>query len=116
MARKRQNLATVRPMVLVLCAALFAWGLHGKLAVHKASNPSHPRSVIKLIEDNDTRRLAVSSPVALRSPFLDSAGFATDDSLPRLFVSRIQQMHKPAPAAGPSHTYALRFRPPPSTI
>ena len=46
MTRKRQGPAAVRFVVLVLCAALCAWGLQAKLPGYKASNQfprrSHP--------------------------------------------------------------------------
>ena len=116
MERKRQNPAAVRSVVLVLCAALFAWGLHSKLSGYKAPNQSHPKSVVKLIQDDETRRLAVSAPVAPRGPFLDSSDLAAAYSQPRLIVHRIPLARKPEPDSDPSHTYALRFRPPPSTI
>jgi hypothetical protein len=116
MARRKQSLARVRFVVLVLCAALFAWGLHGKLSGYKAPNQSHPKSAVKLIQDDQTRRLAGSAPVTPRSSFLDSANLAAVYSQPRLIAGRIQQVHKPAPDSAPSHAYALRFRPPPSTI
>jgi len=116
MARRRQGPAPVRFVALVLCAALFAWGLHGKLSDYKAPNHSHPKSGVKLIQDDQTRRLAVSAPAAPRSSFLNSADLAAVYSQPRLIVGRIQQVHKPAPDSAPSHTYALRFRPPPSTV
>jgi hypothetical protein len=116
MARKRQSSAAVRSVVLVLCVALFAWGLHGKLSGYKAPDQPHPKSVVKLIQDDQTRRLAISAPVAPRSPCLDSADLAAVYSQPRLIGGRIQQVRKPAPDSAPSHTYALRFRPPPSTI
>ena len=116
MARKRQSSAAVRSVVLVLCVALFAWGLHGKLSGYKAPDQPHPKSVVKLIQDDQTRRLAISAPVAPRSPCLDSADLAAVYSQPRLIGGRIQQARKPAPDSAPSHTYALRFRPPPSTI
>ena len=115
MTRKRQGPAAVRFVVLVLCAALCAWGLHGKLSGHRAPNQSHPKSVVKLIQDDQTRRLAVSAPVAARSPFLDSADRSAVYSQPQLIVGRIQQVRKPASDSAPSHTYALHFRPPPST-
>lgn len=116
MARTRHRPVAVRSVVLILCAALFAWGLHGKLSGYKAPNQSHPKSVVKLIQDDQTRRLAVSGPVAPRTPFLGSADLAAVYSQPRLIVRRIQQVRKPAPDSAPSNTYALRFRPPPSTI
>ena len=116
MARKRQSPAVVRSVVLVLCVALFAWGLHVKRSGYKAPDQSHPKSVVRLIQDDQTRRLAVSAPAAPRSSFLNSADLAAVYSQPRLIVGRIQQVHKPAPDSAPSHTYALRFRPPPSTV
>jgi hypothetical protein len=116
MARKEQSPAVVRSAVLVLCATLFAWGLHGKLSGPKAPNQSHPKSVVRLFQDDQTRRLAVSAPVAPRSPFLVSADLVAVYSQPRLIVSRIQQVRRPAPYSAPSRTYALRSRPPPSTI
>ena len=116
MARKRQSPAVVRSVVLVLCVALFAWGLHVKRSGYKAPDQSHPKSVVRLIQDDQTRRLAVSAPVAPPNQFLDSADLAAVYSQPRLIVGRIQPVRKPAPVSAPSHMYALRFRPPPSTI
>jgi hypothetical protein len=116
MARKKQSPAAVRSVVVVLCAALCAWGLHGKLSGHRAPNQSHPMPVLKVIQDDETRRLAVSAPVRPRSPVLDSADLTAVYSQPRLIVDRIQSVRKPAPDSAPSHTYALRFRPPPSTV
>jgi hypothetical protein len=116
MTRKRQSPAALRSAVLVLCAALCAWGLHAKLSSYKAPNQSHPMSVLKLIQDDETRRLAVSPPIRPCSPFLDSADLTAVYSQPRLIVTRIQSVRIPAPDSAPSHTYALRFRPPPSTI
>jgi hypothetical protein len=116
MARKKQSPAAVRSIVLFLCAALFAWGLHGKLSGYKTPNQSHPKSVVKLIQDDQTRRLAVSAPVESRSPFLDFADLAAVCSQPQLIAGRIQQVRKPALDSAPFHTNALRFRPPPSTI
>jgi hypothetical protein len=114
MARRRQSSTVPRSVVLVLCATLFAWGMSGKLSGYKAPNQSHPKSVVKLIQDDQTRRLAVSAPVAPRSPFLDSADLAALSSPPRLIVGRIHHIHKTASAS--SYTYALYHRPPPSTI
>ena len=116
MARKRQSPAAVRSVVLVLCVALFAWGLHSKLSGYKAPDQSHSKSVVKLIQDDQTRRFAISVLVAARHPSLDSADLSAVDNQPRLMVGRIQQVRKPAPDSDPSHSYALRFRPPPSTI
>jgi hypothetical protein len=116
MARKRQSSAAVRPVMLVFFAALLALGLHGKLSGFKAPNQSRPKSVVMLIQKDETRRLAVSAPIAPRSPFLDSADIAPAYSRPRLIGGKIRLVSKPAPYSAPSHTYALRFRPPPSTI
>jgi hypothetical protein len=116
MARKRQIPAAVQPILLVLCAALFACGLHGKLCSYETPNQSHPKSVVKLIQDDETRRLAVSAPFAPYGPFLDSADLVAVYSQPLLMVDRIQLVRKRAPDSAPSHTYALRFRPPPLTI
>jgi hypothetical protein len=116
MARKRQRPAAARCVVLVLCAALFAWGMYGKFSGDRAPKQSHPKSVVKLIQDDETRRLAVFAPVAPRSLLLDSADITAVHSQPLLIVDRIQLVHEPAPDSPPSHTYALRFRPPPSGI
>jgi len=116
MARKGQSPAVVRPVVLVLCAALLAWGLLGKLSGSNAPNQSHPKSVARLSQDDQTRRLAVSTAVAPHSLFRYSGDLVAVYSQPRLTVSRIQQVRRPAPDSAPSHTYALRLRPPPSTI
>jgi hypothetical protein len=116
LARKRQSPAAVQSVVLVLCVTLLAWGLHSKLSGNKAPDQSHSKSVVKLIQDDQTRRLAISALVAARNPFLDSADLSAVHPQPRLMVGRIQQVRKPAPDSDPSHTYALRFRPPPSTI
>jgi hypothetical protein len=116
MARKRRSPAGVRSVVLVLCAALLAWGLHGKLSGYKAPDQPHPKSAVKLIQDDQTRRLAVSAPVAPPNQFLDSADLAAVYSQSRLIVGRIEQVREPASDSAPSRTYALRFRPPPATI
>jgi hypothetical protein len=116
MARKRQSPAVVRSLVLVLCAALFAWGLQGKLFGNNAPNPSHLKSAVKLFQDDQTRRLTVFAPVAPRSPFPDSADLAAVHSQPRLIVGRIRQVRNPASDSASCRTYALRFRPPPSAI
>ena len=112
MARKRRTPA----VVLVLCAALFAWGLLGKLSGYTAPDQSHHESVVKLIRDEQTRRLAVSVPAASANPFLGSPDLAAVYSQPRLIMGRIQHVRKSAPDSTPSYTYALRFRPPPLTI
>jgi hypothetical protein len=119
MARPIQSSAVVRSLVLVLCAALFAWGLHGKLSRYHAPNQSHPKSAIKLIQTDPkdpTRQFTASAPVAARSPFLGSPDLAAAYSHPRWIVDKIQQARKPAPRSAPSHTYALQFRPPPASI
>ncbi|MGA2051343.1 MAG: hypothetical protein ABSG96_26955 [Terracidiphilus sp.] len=116
MKRSGQSAAAVRFVVLVLCAALCAWGLQAKLSGYKASNQSHRKSVVKLIQDDETRRHAFSAPVAAPSPFLHFADPAAAYSQSQSFVDRIQLACKPEPDSAPSHTYALRFRPPPSTI
>lgn len=117
MAIKIQSPAALRSVVLVLCVALVAWGMHGKLSGYKAPNPSQPKSVVKLMQDDLTRRIAVSSaPVIHSSPFLASADLGSVYAQPRLIVDRSPQVRKPAPDSAPSHAYALCFRPPPSTI
>lgn len=116
MGRKRQSPAAVRSVVLVLCVALLTWGLHGKLSGYKAPNQPHPKSAVTLVQDDQSRRLAVSAQVAPPNHFLNSADLAAVYSQPRLIVGRIQNVREPAPASAPSRTYALRFRPPPSTI
>jgi hypothetical protein len=116
MARKRQSPAAMRSVVLVLCATLFAWGLHGKLSGSNAPNQSQSKLVVKLLQDDQMRRLAASAPVAPRSPFLDFADLVAVYSQPRLIVSRTQQVRRPAPESAASLSYSLHFRPPPSTI
>jgi hypothetical protein len=116
MARKRQSSAVTRPIVLVLCAALFTWGLQSKLSSYKAPNQSHTKSVVRLLQDDQSRRLAASGPVAPRSPFLRIADLVAVYSQPRLIVSRTQQVRRSAPDSAASRSYSLHFRPPPSTI
>jgi len=97
MARKKQSPAAVQSAVLVLCAALFAWRLHGKLSGDKGPNQSHPKSVVKPIQDDETQRLAVSAQDAPRSPLLDSVDLAAVRSQPRLIANRNWSVRKPAP-------------------
>ena len=116
MATRRQGSTAVRSVVLVLCATLLAWGLNCKLSGYKAPNQSHPKSLVKLIQDDQTRRLAISAPAASRGQFLKSADEAVLHFPPRLILGRIHQIHKTASASASSHAYALHHRPPPSTI
>jgi hypothetical protein len=114
---KKQTPATLRSIVLVLCVALVASGLHSKFSGYTASNHTHPKSVNKLMQDDLTRRIAVSSaPVAHANPFLNSADLVAVYAQPRSIVGRSPQVPKPRPDSAPSQTYALRFRPPPATI
>jgi hypothetical protein len=116
MASERQRPAVLRSVVPVLCLALVAWGLHGKLSGYTTPNRSHPKPVVKLMQDDLTRRIAISSaPVIHSSPFLASADPGSIYAQPRLIADRCLQVRKPAPDSGPSQAYALCFRPPPST-
>jgi len=116
MATRRQSSTAVRFVVLVLCGALLAWGLSCKLSGNKAPNQPHPKSVVKLIQDDQTRRLAVSAPGASRGQFLKSAGEAVLHFPPRPILGRIHQIHKTVSASAFSYMHALHHRPPPSTI
>ena len=115
MARKKSSAAAIRSVVLILCAALLALGLCGKLSAYKDPNQSHLKSIVKLMQDDETRRVSVSAPVAHGSPLLDFADLAVVYSQPRLIGDRIQRAYDPTSDPSPAQAYALHFRPPPST-
>jgi hypothetical protein len=115
MARRQISIA-VHSIALLLCATLFAWGLNGRLSGYKTPNQSHQKLVVKLIQDEHTRRLAGSTPIAPRGPMLNTAAQAALHSSPRLIVGSFHQIHEVASASAFSCSYALYRRPPPSAI
>lgn len=114
MTSKEQAPTAARFVVLVLCVALFACGLHGKSFGNKAPNHSHRKSLVRLVREDPTRQLAPSASVASRNPFLDFADLTAIYSQPRSITGRIQQVRESVPLPTPSQNYALHFRPPPS--
>jgi hypothetical protein len=42
--------------VLILCFAVFAWGLQYKLSLYKTAHPIHPTNVAKLIQGEQRHR------------------------------------------------------------
>jgi hypothetical protein len=104
----------LRIALLVLAAAVFAWGLQYKLSLYDASSHSHPLSVAKLIQGEQTNKKIASIQVRIRD---GSSHFSLDSNLsavrPPIMVRRNRQADKmicPSIMFVPS---SLFFRPPP---
>ena len=100
--------------LLILAAAVFAWGLQYKLSLYEAPSQSHPVSVAKLIQGEQTNKKIASIQVRIREW---SSQFSLDSSLhifrPPLIVRRnrlVDMFVYPSIMFVP---FFLFFRPPP---
>jgi hypothetical protein len=117
MSKKKQSHIALRPIVLLLCVSIFAWGLHAKLSAYKSPERTHSRPVAKLVQDDPAaKRLILSESLSRRSDLLPAAALATFTVAPRLVVQEIAFQCEPARSSLVAFAYALRFRPPPSAV
>jgi hypothetical protein len=49
-SQERRGLCILRVAMLILCFAVFAWGLNYKLSLYKTAHPIHPSTVAKLMQ------------------------------------------------------------------
>jgi len=111
---RRQNSLTVSLLVCCLSAAIVAWGIQAKLSRYTVSAHSHPKSVAKLIQDEQA-----SKKIAIRSEDLRGAlQLPIDNAVARLNARRMVRpslrIQQPVRSSIPFYPHALRFRPPPS--
>ena len=111
---KRQASPILRIALVILAAAVFAWGLQYKLSLYDAPSHSHPVSVAKLIQGEQTNKKVASIQVRIRDW---SSQFSPDSELSAfrspVIVRRNRQVAK---LVNPSIMFipsALFFRPPP---
>jgi hypothetical protein len=111
---KSQASPLLRIALLILAAAVFAWGLQYKLSLYEAPAHSHPVSVAKLIQGEQTTKKIAS--IQVRIPHWTSQ-FSLDSNLytfrPPIIVRRNRQVDK---LVSPSIMFVpcvLFFRPPP---
>jgi hypothetical protein len=117
MSKKKQSHIALRPIVLLLCVSIFAWGLHAKLSAYKSLERTHSRPVAKLVQDDPAaKRSLLCQSVPRRGDLLPAAALATFTVAPRLVVHRNVYRREPAPSSLAAFAFALRFRPPPSAV
>ena len=111
---KSQASPLLRIALLILAAAVFAWGLQYKLSLYQSASYSHPISVAKLIQGERTNKEIASTQVRIRD---SSSQFSLDSNLPTfrppIIVRRNRQVDK---LVYPSIMFVpcfLFFRPPP---
>jgi hypothetical protein len=116
--KKRRTSAALRLFVPILGAAIFAWGLHGKLALYKALSPSRQVSIAKLIHDdaNDRRVYYPLEPLHRGSFFPTAISGALEPFSPQRIVRRNRQVRRLVLSSIPFYPNALLFRPPPSIV
>ena len=100
---------------LILCVAVFAWGMQYKLSLYSQPSSSHPKSVAKLFTDNQVSKKSILPHSSDRDfgpkiafwaalvLFVLAAVVVPHRQASKVFVSSIS-----------SRSYALFFRPPPS--
>lgn len=100
--------------MLILAASVFAWGLQYKLSLYQSESHSHPLSVAKLIQGEQTNKKIASIQVRICDW---SSQLALDSNLstfrPSIIVRRNRQVDElvhPSIMFIPSNLF---FRPPP---
>jgi hypothetical protein len=111
---KSQASPLLRIAIIILAAAVFAWGLQYKLSLYQSGSHSHPISVAKLIQGEKTNKKIASIQVRLHdwsSQFFLDSNLLT--FLPPIVVRRNRLVDK---IVYPSIMFVpcvLYFRPPP---
>jgi hypothetical protein len=112
---KRRSSAGLKAFSLVLCAAVFAWGLQFKLSLYQTSHKIHPVSVAKLlVSEPGNKKSCAIGPGERRAAQQLPAYSAVALFQPAFIVCRNRQVHKLVRSSIPSYPHALLFRPPPS--
>ena len=111
---KSQASPLLRIALLILAGAVFAWGLQYKLSLYHSESHSHPISVAKLIQGEQTNKKIASVEVRIRNW---SSQFSLDRNFPAfrppITVRRNRHVDK---FVYPSIMFVpcfLFFRPPP---
>ena len=111
---KSQAPPFLRIALLILAAAVFAWGLQYKLSLYQSGSQSHPVSVVKLIQGEQTNKKIALIQLRIR---LWGSGLSLDRSFstyrPPINVRRNQQIDKPMFPSIMFVPCTLFFRPPP---
>jgi hypothetical protein len=117
MTARRQVSTTLRGFVLFLCAAIFAWGLHGKLTLYKAPTSARKVSTVKLMRDDEVVKKFFVFQLSHSNSDVQLADQAPIRSFPPRFrAHRISLPDKQVLRAIPFYPHALLFRPPPSIV
>jgi hypothetical protein len=114
MSMKRRTTPSLTLIVLVLSAAVFAWGTQSKLSLYQRPSPSHPISVAKLLPDDQASKKGGLPHSNLRKIEAELPVFAAVvlTACPVDIAKRGQASGVVLPAISP-RSYALFFRPPP---
>jgi hypothetical protein len=110
----RQNSAGFRLFALFLCVAVFAWGLQAKLSQYKTSKASHPVTVAKLLQPEQSNKKSSAIAPADRGGTVQLVIYSTVILFkPRIIACRDRQVQRIIPSAIQSCSHDLLFRPPP---
>jgi hypothetical protein len=110
----RQNSAGFRLFVHILCVAIFAWGLQAKLSQYKTSKASHPVTVVKLLQPEQSNKKTSAIAPGERSGSVQLVIYRTVILFkPQIIACRDRQVRKSVSSAIPSYPHDLLFRPPP---
>lgn len=99
--------------MLILAAAVFAWGLQYKLSLYEAPSHSHPVSVAKLIQGEQTNKKSAAIQVRIRDW---SSAFSLDSNLQTFRPPVVRRNRQADKLVRPSIMFfpsLLFFRPPP---
>ena len=101
--------------LLLLGAAVFAWGTQSKLSLYQRPSPFHPLSIAKLLSDNQANKKGCLPRPSERKVASDLSLLAAVVLISKAAATpRSRQASTVVVPAIPSRTYALFFRPPPT--
>jgi len=115
--KRRRYPVALQALAILLCAAIFAWGLHVRLSAYRMPTRTHQAWMTRLIQnDNDskTRKVIASVTARLQYDPMRLALFAAIASAqPAGELSHASQVQSAPPKRRVLLTCSLFFRPPP---
>ena len=108
----------LRIFALLLCGAVFWWGLEAKLSQYKEPTASHLETVAKIIQDGQLNKKNIGEVRLVdrrceSQHAIDSVAFFLG---PRFVANRSSQIRRRVFAFLPIYPDPLFFRPPPSKL
>jgi hypothetical protein len=114
---KSQASPLLRIALLILGAAVFAWGLHYKLSLYETSQHPNPVSVAKLIQGEQNNKKIDSIQLGIRCPF---SHLEVDSNVsafrPAIVIRRNRQPDEPVYTPLILFPSVHFFRPPPRSL